>query len=132
MHGARVEVDEQDLAVGQERDARLDRRRAGARVEGVEGVVGLGGGQQLPAADLDGAELAAHERLAADTRPLARSMIGWKCGRMRPWERNSGNQSVRARSSSVHAGSGSAVRVGEAHGEQPGALRLRAACRAAP
>ena len=41
------------------------------------------------------------------TRPLARSMIGWKWGRMRPWERNSGNQSVRARSSSVAAGSGS-------------------------
>ena len=30
-------------------------------------------------------------------RPSVRSTIGWKCGRIRPWERNSGNQSVRAR-----------------------------------
>ena len=40
--------------------------------------------------------------------PVVMSTIGWKCGRIRPCERNSGNQSVRARSSSVSAGSGSA------------------------
>ena len=41
---------------------------------------------------------------------------------MWPWERNFGNQSVRARSSSVLAGSGSPVCVVEADGEQAGAL----------
>src|SRR3954464_11925352 len=34
-------------------------------------------------------------------------MMGWKCGVISPWERNSGNQSVRARSSNVSAGIGS-------------------------
>ena len=65
-HGARVEVDEQHLALGQQRHADLERRGAGAGVEGEQRVVGLGGGQQLAAADLDGAELAAHQRLAAE------------------------------------------------------------------
>ena len=43
-------------------------QRSGPRphVERVERVVRLGGGQQLAAADLDGAELAAHERLAPE------------------------------------------------------------------
>ena len=63
--GARVEVDEQHLALGQQRQADLERRGAGAVVEGEQRVVRLGGGQQLAAADLDGAELAAHQRLAA-------------------------------------------------------------------
>ena len=61
----RVEVDEQHLALGQQRQADLERRGAGAVVEGEERVVRLGGGQQLAAADLDGAEPAAHQRLAA-------------------------------------------------------------------
>ena len=63
--GARVEVDEQHLALGQHREADLERRGAGPVVEGEQRVVGLGGGQQLAAADLDGSELAAHQRLAA-------------------------------------------------------------------
>jgi hypothetical protein len=41
-------------------------------------------------------------------RPVASSTIGWKCGFICPCERKSGNQSVRARSSSVSAGIGSA------------------------
>ena len=63
---ARVEVDEQDLALGQQRQPDLERRGAGAVVEGEERVVGLGGGDQLAAAQLDRAELAAHQRLAAE------------------------------------------------------------------
>ena len=43
----------------------LERGGAGAGVEGEEGVVGLGGGDQLGAADLGRAQLAAHQRLAA-------------------------------------------------------------------
>ena len=65
-HGARVEVDEQQLALGQQRQADLERGGAGAGVEGEERVVGLGGGHQLAAAQLDRAELAAHQRLAAE------------------------------------------------------------------
>jgi hypothetical protein len=38
---------------------------AGAIVEREQRVVCLGSGEQLAAADLDGAELAAHQRLAA-------------------------------------------------------------------
>src|SRR3954451_3783317 len=64
--GAGVEVDEQHLALGQQRHAHLEGRGAGARVEREQGVVRLGGGEQLAAADLDGAELAAHQRLAAE------------------------------------------------------------------
>ena len=64
--GAGVEVDEQHLALGQQRETDVERRRAGAHVEGEEGVVGLGGRDELAAADLGGAEHAAHERLAAD------------------------------------------------------------------
>ena len=104
---ARVEVHEQDLAVGQQRQPDFQRSGAGAVVEREDRVVRLGGGHQLAAAQLDGAELAAHQRLAAEARPPASSTIGWKCGCMRPCERNSGNQSVRVRSSSVSAGTGS-------------------------
>src|SRR3954469_24524681 len=64
--GARVEVDEQHLALGQQRHAHLEGRGAGARVEREQGVVRLGGGEHLAAADLDGAELAAHQSLAAE------------------------------------------------------------------
>ena len=103
---ARVDVDEQDLALGHQREPDLERGGAGAGIEGEQRVVGLGGGDQLGAAQLDLAHLAAHQRLAAVGLPLARSMIGWKCGAISPWERNSGNQSVRARSSSVSAGIG--------------------------
>ena len=102
---ARVEVDEQDLALGQQRQADLERRGAGAVVEGEERVVGLGGGHQLGAAQLDRAELAAHQRLAAegDGRWSGRRSAG-SAARICPCERNSGNQSVRVRSSSVSAG----------------------------
>ena len=41
-----------------------------------------------------------------NTRGSRRSTMGWKAGVIWPWERNLGNQSVRARSSSVLAGSG--------------------------
>ena len=124
-HGARVEVDEQHLALGQQRHADLQRRRAGAVVEGEQRVVGLGGGQQLAAADLDGAELAAHQRLAAERRArgAGRRSAG-SAGVICPCERNSGNQSVRRRSSSVSAGIGSAC-SSAAHGEQARALGLR-------
>ena len=66
QHRARVEVDEQDLALGQQRQADLERRGAGPVVEGEERVVGLGGGDQLGAAQLDRAEHPAHQRLAAE------------------------------------------------------------------
>ena len=62
---ARVEVDEEDLAGRQDRHADLERRGAGPVVEGEERVVGLGGGDQLRAAQLDRAEHPAHQRLAA-------------------------------------------------------------------
>ena len=64
-HRARVDVDEQDLALGHQRQADLERGGAGAGVEGEERVVGLGGGDQLGPAQLDRAQLAAHQRLAA-------------------------------------------------------------------
>ena len=53
---------------------------------------------------------------------MVRSTIGWKWGRICPCERNSGNQSVRVRSSSVSAEHRQRLLVGEPHGEQARAL----------
>ena len=112
-HGARVEVDEQHLAVGQQRQADLERGGAGPVVEGEQRVVGLGGGEQLAPAQLDRAELARASGPRGRTpRPWRGSTIGWKWGFICPCERKSGNQSVRLRSSSVSAGQRQRLVVG--------------------
>src|SRR4051794_13312136 len=64
-HRARVDVDEQDLALGHQRQADLERGSTRARIKGEQRVVRLRGGDQLGPAQLDDAHLAAHQRLAA-------------------------------------------------------------------
>ena len=94
-------------------------------VEGEERVVRLGGGQQLAAAHLDGAELAAHQRLAAEraaggelddrlevrAHQPVREELGEPVG-ARAVEQRLGRQRQR-------------LLVGEPDGEQAGALGLR-------
>jgi hypothetical protein len=124
-HRPRVEVDEEDLVLRQDRQPRLQRGDARAHVEGVEGVVRLGGLQQLLPAHLEGRQTPAHERLAAvhllvaqvDDRlegrghlPL-REELGEPVG-AGPVEQGLGRQRQ-------------AVLVGELHGEQAGPLGVR-------
>ena len=125
-HGARVEVDEQDLALGQQRQPDLERGGAGAVVEGEQRVVGLGGGEQLARRG------PRRRRACRASAPRGRRPRRWRGRRSAgsaassaPCERNSGNQSVRVRSSSVSAGIGSACSSASAHREQAGALGLR-------
>ena len=124
-HRARVEVDEQDLALGHQRQADLERRGAGARVEGEQRVVGLGGGQQLAAAHLDRAELAAHQRLAPE-RAAGRELDDRLEVRAHQPVREELGEPVGARAVQQRLGrQRQRLLVGQADGEQAGALGLR-------
>ena len=122
---ARVEVDEQHLALGQQRHADLERRGAGAGVEGEQRVVGLGGGQQLAAADLDGAELAAHQRLAAERRAGVEVDDRLEVGGHLPVREELGEPVGAAAVQQRLGGHRQRLLVGAPHGEQARALGLR-------
>jgi hypothetical protein len=98
---------------------------AGARVEREQRVVGLGGREQLAPADLDGAELAAHQRLAAVRRPGVEVDDRLEVRRHLPVREELGKPVGAAAVQQRLGRHRQRLLVGDPHGEEARALGLR-------